>query len=88
MEKCLMQRQTKFTHEVSIPGIWKSIFQYKKTEFSNIFLLVEIVFSLSSLHSFVDQDFSILTLILTDRRLKSSHALLEMQMLYKSNDKN
>lgn len=83
-----MQRQTKFTHEVSIPGVWKSIFQYKKTEFSNIFLLVEIVFSLSSLHSFVDRDFSILTLILTDRRLKSSHALLEMQMLYKSNDKN
>ena len=69
-------------------NIWKSIIQYKLSEFPNICLLVEIVFSLSGSNSSVEQAFSILTMMLTDRRLNSSHELLEMRMLIKVNDKN
>ena len=68
--------------------VWKSILQYKRTEFPNICLLVEIIFSLSGSNSSVERAFSVLTMMLTDRRLKSSHDLLEMRMLIKINDKN
>jgi hypothetical protein len=76
-----------------IPGksalqVWKSMLLYKNTEFPIICLRVEIVFSLSGSNSSVERAFSILTVMLTDRRLKSSHALLEMRMLIKINDKN
>ena len=72
----------------NLPGksalqVWKSILHYKRTEFSNICFLVEIIFSLSDSNSFVERAFSVLTMMLTDRRLKSLHDLLEMQMLVK-----
>ena len=64
--------------------VWKIILQCKKTEFPNICLLVEI----SSSNSSVPRAFGILTMMLTDRRLKSSHALLEMQILVKVSNKS
>ena len=58
----------------NLPGksalqVWKSILQYKRTEFPNICLLVEIIFSLSGSNSSVERAFSVLTMMLTDRRL-------------------
>ena len=77
----------------NLPGksalqVWKSILQYKRTKFPNICLLVEIIFSLSGSKSSIERAFSVLTMMLTDKRLKSWHDLLEMRMLVKINNKN
>ena len=68
--------------------VWKNILLHKRQEFPNFCLLLEIVFCLSGSNSSVERAFSILTSMLTDRRLKSSHNLLEMRLCVKINDKN
>lgn len=68
--------------------VWKSILIYKKTEYPNLCLLLRLVYCLSGSNSSVERAFSILTAMLSDRRLNSSHKLLEMRMFVQVNDKN
>lgn len=69
-------------------SVWKQIFGYRKKEFPNLVILASIVMTVSGSNSAVERAFSLLTSILTDRRLRLSHKVLENVVLIKSNDIN
>ena len=48
-------------------SLWEKIFIYRRNEFKNVCLMVEIVFSLSVSNSMVERTFSLLTLLLSDK---------------------
>lgn len=68
--------------------LWKSIVVYKQKEYPNLCLLVELILCLSGSNSAVERAFSVLTMMLSDRRLKTSHKLMNMRLTIKINDKN
>ena len=68
--------------------LWKNIMCYKRKEFPNICLLAEIMLCLSGSNSAVERGFSILTMMLSDRRLKTSHELMNYRIIIKINNKN
>lgn len=78
---------------LNLPGkeariLWKKILCYKRSDFPNICLLAEIMYCLSGSNSAVERGFSILTMMLSDRRLKTSHDLMNFRIVIKINDKN
>lgn len=75
------------SNKIDAKGIWKHILCYRKSQFSNLSLLAQIIVTLSGSNSSVERSFSVLTSVLTDRRLKMSHATLEMLIRIYSNDK-
>ena len=68
--------------------IWKAMLLYKNNQFPNLCLLAEIMICLSSSNSSVERAFSILTMMLSDRRLKTSHEVLQMRLTIHINDRN
>ena len=68
--------------------LWKNILNYKRKEFPNICLLAELMDCLSGSNSAVERGFSILTMMLSYRRLKTSHDLMNFRIALKINDKN
>ena len=68
--------------------LWKNILSYKRKEFPNICLLAELMYCLSGSNSAVEWGFSILTMVLSDRRLKTSHDLMNFRIALKINDRN
>ena len=84
-----------FHHYVSLnlPGneahvLWKNILSYKRKEFPNNCLLAELMYCLSGSNSAVKRGFSILTMMSSDRRLETSHELMNFHIALKINDKN
>jgi hypothetical protein len=73
--------------QISTLRIWEMILKFKKLEFPNICILAELVLSLAGSNSAVERSFSMLTTILTNRRLKMSHETLELLILIRCNDK-
>ena len=69
-------------------SLWKKIIQYRKEEFPNICMMAELMLSISGSNSSVERCFSILTIILTDRRLSMNHELMENVMLIAGNKNN
>ena len=67
--------------------LWKKVFQYKQIEYPNLCLLAEIILCLSGSNSTVERAFSVLTLFMSDRRLRMKHNLVEQLLLIKVNDK-
>ena len=57
----------------------------RKNEYGNLFKLVRLIFSTSSSNSQVEWGFSLLTMLLSDRRLKMHHDTIEAIMLVKLN---
>ncbi|XP_065678256.1 zinc finger protein 862-like [Hydra vulgaris] len=55
---------------VTTAVLWENIFVYYRKTFPNLLLLVELIMCISCSNSSVERIFSILTLILSDRRLK------------------
>ncbi|XP_065655360.1 zinc finger protein 862-like [Hydra vulgaris] len=68
--------------------LWEKIFVYYRKTFPNLLLLVELIMCISCSNSSVERIFSILTLILSDRRLKMSNQTMEDAILIAGNDPN
>ena len=60
----------------------------RRTEFPNLCLIASIVLSISGSNSAVERSFSILTLMLSDRRLSTSNKVLDDLMIIKGNAHN
>ena len=73
---------------VSARVLWQRIAQYSQVQFRNILMLVDIVFTLGSSNSVVERGFSILTGMMSDRRLSLKHETLEDLLMVKVNHGN
>ena len=65
--------------------LWKQIIMYRKQEFPELCRLASLMMTISGSNSSVVRSFSVLSLILSDRRLRSSHDVIDDIM---GNDKN
>ena len=74
--------------EFSNSEIWKHILTREKQEFPNLCLVTTLLFSISVSNSTVERCFSILTMMMSDRRLDLTHDVLADVMLIKCNNKN
>lgn len=72
--------------EISAKAIWRAVLLYRKSEFPNLSLLAQIIITISGSNSSVERSFSLLTSVLTDRRLKMTHKTLQMLIRIKCND--
>ena len=72
---------------VNTKELWGKVFCHKRTEYPNLCLLGEIRFSLSGSNSTVEKAFSLLTLLLTDKRLSMKHATMQSILVININDK-
>lgn len=68
--------------------IWQNILRYRRNEYPNICKLVSLVVSMSGSNSTVERAFSVLSSILSDRRLSLAHKVINNIMMIKANDKN
>ena len=73
-------------NETDAKRIWKHVLLYKIKDFPNLCLLVQMIFSISGSNSATERSFSILTLLLTDRRTKLAHDTIRMLLSIKIND--
>ena len=67
--------------------MWEKVFQYKRKEYPNLLILAGLVMCLSGSNSTVERAFSLLTLMLTDRRLSLAHNTIENILIINANDK-
>ena len=72
--------------KLTYKALWRKNFLYRRSEFSNVCLLAEIVMAIGVSNSVVEAGFSRLTSLLTDRRLSMSHEMMENFMLIQVND--
>ena len=70
------------------PVFGKQVLSFRRNEYPNLWLIVELVTCISGSNSAVERCFNILTQVLTDFRLKSNHNTLQNHMIIKCNDKN
>ena len=68
-------------------SLWEKVFLYQKSEYQNICKLASIVMCFSGSNSTVERAFSLLTLLLSDRRLRLKHKTLEELLIININDK-
>ena len=66
--------------------LWAKIFQYRKSEYPNLRFLAELIIAISGSNSSVEHAFSLLTRMLSDQRLSTSHAMINMRLSIKVND--
>ena len=63
---------------ITAKGIWKNLIRFRQDQFPNLSILARIVLVLLPSNTSVERCFSVLTSLLTDRRLPMSHATMEM----------
>ncbi|XP_057295467.1 zinc finger protein 862-like [Hydractinia symbiolongicarpus] len=68
-------------------SVWKTVLTFKRTEFPNLCMLAELVLCLSASNSTVERAFSLLTLLLSNRRLTMSHVTMENLLCINLNNK-
>ena len=68
-------------------SLWEKIFIYRRNEFKNVCVMTEIVFSLSASNSMVERAFSLLMLLLSDKRLSLKHETIESLIKINFSDK-
>ena len=73
-------------NETDAKRIWKHVLLHKIKDFPNLCLLVQMIFSISGSNSATERSFSILTLLLIDRRTKLAHDTIRMLLSIKIND--
>ena len=73
---------------VEAGDLWKKILTFKRQEFPNVCALTEILISMSGSNSTVERGFSVLTSILSDRRLSVKHRRMESVLIISVNEKN
>ena len=66
--------------------LWQKILRYRRAEFPNLCCLIELLTCISGSNSEVERAFSILTMLLSDRRLSLDHQTMEDLMVIKVND--
>ena len=70
---------------VEATKMWEKMFVHKKREFPNMLLLGELGMCLSSSNSSVERIFSLLTIMLSDRRLRMTHETMEDMIIIAGN---
>ena len=85
--RCFIKAQYSLTELDDVTKIWKNVLLYKRDEFPNLCLLAELITSISGSNSSAERAFSILTCLLSDRRLKMKHQTIEDLLLIKCNNK-
>ncbi|XP_038063160.1 zinc finger protein 862-like [Patiria miniata] len=65
--------------------MWAKVLQYRRKEFPNLCLLVELIMAIGVSNSTVECGFSMLTAMLSDRRLSLSHTTMEDLLVIKAN---
>ena len=75
-----------FSKNDKATDVWQKILTSKREEFSNICLLVELIICISGSNSSVERSFSLLTNMLSDRRLSTSHDTMNMLLKLKINN--
>ena len=68
--------------------LWPRIFQYRKAQFRNICISVELVLVFGASNSVMEAGFSQLTSMLSDRRPSLKHETMENLMIIKANHKS
>lgn len=68
--------------------LWQRLAQYRKMQFRNVLMLVEIALSFAGSNCVVESGFSVLTAMMSDRRLETKHDTLENLLLIKVNHRN
>ena len=68
--------------------VLEKIYKFKMVEFPNMCLLSKVVMSQSASNSTVERAFSILTLLLSERRLHMKHSTMEEILMINLNNKN
>ena len=66
--------------------IWCKVLLSMRKDFPNIVILIELIISFSGSNSTVERAFSLLTNMLSDRRLSTAHATMNMLMKVKLSD--
>ena len=66
--------------------MWEKLLTYRRNEFPNIVKLVEIILCIGPSNAFVECGFSILTSMLSDRRLRLKHETMDDLLVIKAND--
>ena len=66
--------------------LWASILAYREKEYPNLCILAKLMVAISGSNSNVERAFSILRLLLSDKRLSTSHTLMEMRLRFAVND--
>ena len=77
-----------FYANLDVRAVWEKFFTFKKQEYPNILMLVELIMCFSSSNSAVERVFCTLTTILSDRRLSMSHSTMEDCVMIKGNSRN
>ena len=72
--------------EMPVRDMWKSVLTYKRESYPNLSILVSLILSISGSNSSVERCFSLVTSILSDRRLTMSHDTLEDSVIILGND--
>ncbi len=83
-----MEKLKNLMKHVDSEELWKKILLFKRSEFPNVWALVEILIYISGSNSTVERAFSTLTNILTEKRLSMKHKRLEQILIISSNEKN
>ena len=76
---------TNFYRGMKAKDMWGQIVQYRRDDMPNICLLVEVAMAIGVSNSTVECGFSILTSMLSDRRLSLNHNTMEDLLLIKAN---
>lgn len=66
--------------------LWRRVLNFRRLEFPNLSLVIELITCIAGSNSSVERAFSLLTLLLNDRRLSMSHETMEDLLLTKAND--
>ena len=69
-------------------SMWQRILTYQASEFKNVCMIAKICLSIGTSNSTVERGFSLLSTILTDRRLRISHKAMENCLLIAANSVN
>ena len=67
--------------------LWRQVLSFKRLQFPNLCLVIELLITIAGSNSAVERAFSVLTLLLNDRRLCMTHETMENLMIVKGNDK-
>ena len=66
--------------------LWQNMLCYRADEYPNLCILAQIMIAISGSNSSVERAFSILRMLLSDRRLRMSHSAMEMRLRIAIND--
>ena len=72
--------------ELPATHVWEKVLVSRRMEFPNVCLLVELIIVISGSNSTVERSFSLLSNMLTDKRLSTTHATMNMLLKIKIND--